>query len=101
MPESKAHKKAKREAPGTPEVTIRGGRRLDSADYRTATEIERSGDRQRLEYAARKLRDSGRPYHVLRVPQSDLDKAVAAMRKVRTSGVVTNLSKTKRRIVRP
>ena len=58
---------------------------------RRATEIERSGSREGLEKAARRLRDSGKPQRVLQVPQKDMSKATAAMRKTRTSGTVKNM----------
>jgi hypothetical protein len=100
MPESESHKKAKRQAPGTPEVPIKGGQRLDSRSPQTATEIERNPGEQSLEKAARRLKNSGAPRKVLVVPQANMDKAAEAMRKVGTSGTVKNLSGTKRRSVR-
>lgn len=100
MAETQSHKQGKERAPGKTEVQIRGGRRLDSKSDKTATEIERSSNQQRLEKAARRLRDSGVTRRVLVVPQPNMPKATKAMRKVGTTGTVKNLSGTRRTSVR-
>lgn len=102
MTETKAHKRAKAKAAGrsgTTEKPISGGRRLDAATKKTATEVERSGSQTGLLKAARRLRDSGKPRRVLQVPQTDMSKAADAMRKVGIGGTVKNMSGTKRRSV--
>ena len=68
-----------------------------------ATEVERSGSRQGLEKAARRLqkaKNAGASQAVIQVPQKDMDAAAAAMRKVGVKGSVRNMSGTKRRSVR-
>ena len=102
MSETASHKRAKRKAAGKTgqtETPLKGGRRLDAATARRATEVERSGTSKGLEKAARRLKTSGKPQKVLQVPQKDMDKAVEAMRKVGASSTVKNMSGTSRRSV--
>lgn len=102
MTETTAHKRAKAQAAGrsgTKEKPISGGRRLDAATKKTATEVERSGSNAGLLKAARRLRDSGKPERVLQVPQTDMSKAADAMRKVGIGGTVKNMSGTKRQSI--
>ena len=102
MTESSAHKRAKGKAAGrtgTKEKSISRGRRLDAATRKTATEVERSGSKQGLDKAARRLRDSGKSQKVLQVPQTDMRKAADAMRTVGVRGTVKNMSGTKRQSV--
>lgn len=102
MAETTAHKRAKGHAAGrsgTTEKRLSGGRKLDAAIRNKATEVERSGDREGLMKAARRLRDSGKPQKVLQVPQTDMHKAAEAMREVGISGTVKNMSGTKRQSV--
>ena len=104
MAESESHKRAKRKAAGKSgktETPLKGGGHLDARKKITATEIERSGTPRRLEAAARRLKRSRKRQRVLVVPQRDMDKAVAAMKKVGTTGTVKNMSGTKRRQARP
>ena len=103
MAETPSHKRAKRKAAGKSgqtEVPLPGGRRLDAATPKRATEVERSGTTVGLRKAARRLRDSGKPQKILQVPQKDMDKAAQAMRDVGVSGTVKNMGDTKRRSVR-
>ena len=100
MAESKTHKRAKRRAAGQTEVPISGGRRLDSASPKRATEVERSGSSAGLTAAARRLQASHRSQRVLQVPNQDMDMAVEAMRKVGVKGSVKNMGGTKRRQVK-
>lgn len=103
MSESQAHKRARIRtagAAGETEVRLPGNRRLDASTSGRATEIERSGAAEKLEAAARRLQASGRPQKVLQVPQKDLGKAAAAMRKTGVSGSVKNMGGTKRVSVR-
>ena len=65
-----------------------------------ATEIERSDNKARLEKAAQRLKDSGKPQKVLQVPQNHMDKAVKAMKVKRVKGTVKNMKGTKRKSVR-
>lgn len=98
MAEKPTHKRVKtREAgkTGRTEVTVRGGGRLDAATQRRAIEVETSGSPARLRHATQKLKASGRPQHVLVVPERDMPKAREAMRRARVSGTVRNLSGTK------
>lgn len=102
MTESPSHKRAKARAAGRKgqtEKPLPGGRRLDAATPRRATEIERGGTAAGLRKAASRLKVSGKPQKVLQVPQKDMSKAVAAMRKVGVSGTVKNMGGTKRRSV--
>jgi hypothetical protein len=97
MPESSGHKRAKGKAPGKTEVPITGGKRLDSATAKTATEIERRS--AGIARAVSRLKSSGRPRKVIQVPQSLMSQAVAEMRRQGASGTVKNLTGTKRRFV--
>ena len=102
MPKSQAHKRAQGKAAGASgkkEVPIKGNRRLDARRGGTATEVERSGSPLLLQKAARRLKDSGAPKRVLQVPQEDMPKAAAAMKKVGVRGSVKNMGGTKRRSV--
>jgi hypothetical protein len=97
MAESTTHKRAKSKAAGKSgrtEVPISRGRRLDAVTGSKAIEIETSGQPARLERAAQRLKASRKTSHVLVVPQRDMRKAAVAMRSVRTSGTVRNLSGT-------
>ena len=103
MAETPSHKRAKRKAAGKSgqtEVPLPGGRRLDAATPKRATEVERSGTTAGLKKATRRLRDSGKPQKILQVPQKDMDKAAQAMRDVGVSGTVKNMGDTKRCSVR-
>jgi len=104
MAKSESHKRAQAKAAGRngqTEVPLQGGRRLDaqSASGHRATEIERSGTKQGLEAACRRLKASGATQHVLQVPQQDMKKACEAMRKTGTTGSVKNMCGSKRRSV--
>jgi len=102
MTETPAHKRAKAKAAGksgTTEKRLSGGRRLDAATKKTATEVERSGRTAGLNKAARRLRDSRKVQKVLQVPQTDMTKAADALRKAGIGGTVKNMSGTKRRSV--
>lgn len=103
MSESQSHKRAKAKAAGKSgetEKKLPGGRRLDAAAKKKATEIERSGSKSGLEKAAKRLKSSRKPQKVLSVPQKDMAKARAAMKKVGVSGTVKNMSGTKRSSVK-
>jgi len=102
MVESKSHQRAKAKAAGKSgktEVSLTRGRRLDAQTRKTATEIERSGSKQALTKSAQRLRASKNPQKVLQVPQKDMAKAVAAMKKEKVKGTVKNIAGTKRRSV--
>lgn len=102
MAESPSHRNAKNKAAGVngqTEVPLKGGRRLDAATQRRATEVERSGSNKGLKAAAQRLRDSGKPQKILQVPQKDMSKAVQAMKEVGVKGSVKNMSGTRRRSV--
>ncbi|MGA2064795.1 MAG: hypothetical protein ABSG86_07490 [Thermoguttaceae bacterium] len=102
MSESQSHKRAKGAAAGRrggTEVPLSGGRRLDAATSKRATEIERSGSQPALEKAARRLKASGKAQKVLQVPQGDMRDAAEAMKTVGTHGTVKNMTGTKRRSV--
>lgn len=59
-------------------------------------EIERSGTKKGLEKAALRLKDSRKRQKVLQVPEKDTSKASNAMKKIKTSGTVKNMSSTQR-----
>ncbi len=105
MTESKSHRAAKRKAAGKggkTEVPLSRGRRLDAlSPSGRATEVERSGNTNALQAAARRLKASKAKQRVLQVPQKDMAKAAGAMRKAKVSGTVKNMGGTKRRQVRP
>ena len=99
MSETQSHKRAKGAAAGRTgrtEVPLSGGRRLDAATSKRATEVERSGSRTALDLAVRRLRDSGKPQKVLQVPQGDMSLAAQAMKDGGVRGTVKNISGTKR-----
>ena len=103
MPESQAHKRAKSKAAGKSgktEIRLKGDRRLDAQTKRKATEVERSGEKARLEDAAQRLKDSRKPQKVLQVPQKDMLKAVDAMKEKGVTGTVKNMGGTQRKSVR-
>ena len=103
MAESNAHKRAKSKAAGKSgktEAPLKGGRRLDAQTKNRATEIERSGEKQKLVKAAQRLKDSKKPQKVLQVPQKDMPEAIEAMKTKEVSGTVKIMSGTKRRSVR-
>jgi hypothetical protein len=103
MAESPSHRQAKARAAGkggAVEVPLPGSRRLDAMSLNgRATEVERSGARNALEDAARRLRDANARQHVLQVPQHHMDLGAEAMRAVGVHGTVVNMSRTKRRPV--
>lgn len=106
MAESTSHRRTKNRAAGThgdTEVPLSGNRRLDAltSGGARATEVERSGEPQRLRNAAQRLDDSGASQRVLQVPNKDMGKAAQAMREAGVSGSVKNLGGTRRRSVRP
>ncbi len=97
MSESEIHETTKRREAGKggkTEAPTPGGR-LDAATDKRAVEVERSGSPQRLQRAATKLKNSGKPTRVLVVPQKDLAKGREALRKAGVSGTVKNMSGTK------
>ena len=103
MAKSQSHKRAQSKAAGRggrTEVPLSRNRRLDAlSPGGRATEVERSGNKRQLEAASRRLRDAPASQRVLQVPQSDMDKAAAAMRNVGVGGTVKNMAGTKRRSV--
>lgn len=99
MPESRSHKRAKGPARIT-EVPISRGRRLDAKRGKYAIEVERSGSPQRIVKAISRLKTQTSSKKILRVPQSDMKKAVSIAKKREVKLSVTNLSKTKRRTVK-
>lgn len=103
MAETPSHRRAKGRAAGKSgrkEVPLSRGRRLDAATKGKATEVERSGSRQRLEAAASRLKASGKKQKVLQVPQKDMAKGRAAMRAKGVSGTVKNMGGSKSSHVR-
>jgi len=102
MSETSSHKRAKSKAAGKSgktEVPLKGNRRLDAVSKHRAFEIERSGNKEALEKAARRLKASRKPQKVLQIPQKDMPKAVSAMRSVGVGGTVKNMGGTKKRSV--
>ena len=81
-------------------IKLPSGKRLDAkTPSGRAIEIERSGQTKQLELAAERLKESQANQRVLQVPNSDIPKAVEAMKKVGVGGTVKNLSGTNRRYV--
>lgn len=96
MSESRAHKRAKYRAAGRGgrvEVRLGSGRRLDAltASGGRATEVETSGDFERLELAVERLVESGARDRALRVPHRHMGLAAAALRKAGVAGRVQNM----------
>ena len=103
MAESQSHKRAKSKAAGKSgktEAPLKGNRRVDAQTKGRATEIERSGNKARLEKAAQRLKDSKKPQKVLQVPQKDMPKAAEAMKARRVKGTIKNMRGSKRKSVR-
>jgi hypothetical protein len=83
-----------------PEAPRARRRRLTARDAeRKAEEIDRNASPARLERAAKRLKSAHAEERVLAVPQWNMDIAVDAMRRAGVSGVVTNLSGTRRQRV--
>ena len=102
MAKSTSHRRAQGKAAGKDgrtEVPLRSGKRLDARTRKTATEVERSPADDRLRLAARRLGESRASRKVLQVPQQNMPKAAAAMRKEKVRGTVKNMGGTKRRSV--
>jgi len=99
MPESRSHKRAKGSAKKT-EVPISGGRKLDAKRGKFAIEVERSDSPQRIGKAISRLQSQKSSKKILRVPQTDMSKAVDIAKKRGAKLSVTNLSKTRRRTVK-
>jgi hypothetical protein len=96
MSESGAHRKAKWRSAGRGgrvEVQLPSGRRLDalSWDGTWATEVERSGDLDCLILAAERLKESGAPQKVLKVPARYMRLAAVALRQAAVSAWVRNM----------
>ena len=89
---------AKRQAvePGSlNDVILKRGRRIAVESTNRATEIERSGDPERIRLAAIRLKNSERPQKVLHVPHSYVPLAAYTMWNIGTSRTVKNLSGTR------
>jgi hypothetical protein len=105
MSESDSHKRAKNKAAGKKgqtEVPIHASRRIDAltGDCKKATEIERSGDPDKHQMEARRLKASKAPEKVFKVPQKDMEAAAAAMRTAGVSGTIENIGGTKSHKIR-
>ena len=103
MAESQSHERAKSKAAGKrgkTETPLKGNRRLDAESKGRATEVERSGNKARLEKAAQRLKSSGKCQKILQVPQKDMDKAADAMKEKGVTGTVKNMGGTQRKSVR-
>ncbi len=81
------------DAPAFTEPPLARRRRLKrkAKDGKRALEIDRSGSPAHIERAAKRLKHARAENRVLRVPQWDMDKATAAMRRAGVSGSVSNL----------
>jgi hypothetical protein len=77
------------------DTILKRGLRPRSGSTHRATEVERSGDPERIRLAALRLKNSERPQKVLHVPHSHVPLAVYTMGNVGVSGTVKNLSGTK------
>jgi len=96
MSESQSHKKGKGNA-AKKEVPISGNRRLDAIRGKNAIEVERSGTNQGIDKALSRLKTQGNKNKIIRVPQTDMSKALERAKKQDINVTVTNLSKTKRK----
>lgn len=96
MAESRSHKAGKGNAART-EVPISGRRRLDAIRGHHAIEAERSGTKKGILQSLSRLRTQTNKNKILRVPLTDMDKAVQLTRSKGMNVTVTNLSKTRRR----
>lgn len=95
MPRSKQHERLKSRESGRKErPTTRG--RFDVSTKTKDVEIERSGSPQRIKHAVSKLKGTTKPQKILRVPQSDMDKASKIAKDMNAKITITNLGKTKR-----
>ena len=107
MSETRAHRRAKKQAAGPggrTEIPLRRNKRLDALTKGggRATEVERSGSAAGLNAAANRLKNSGASQKVLQVPQKDMGAATTAMRKAGIGGTVKNMGGTKHwRVRRP
>jgi hypothetical protein len=95
MTESRSHKKGKTGA--KKEVSISGGRRLDSIRGNTAIEVERSGTTQGINKALSRLTTQKNKSKLLKVHQNDMEKAVDLAKKKDMNVTVSNLGGTKRK----
>lgn len=103
MVRSKRHGQLQRKLAGRKgkiEVPIRGGRRIDVQKGRKVSEIERSGDPERIRQAIRRLHAKKTFKKELLVRDADLDKAKEIAQKEKGKLTIQNLSKTRRRFVR-
>lgn len=96
MAESRAHKAGKGSA-ARKEVPISRGRRIDAVRGHYAIEVERSGTKSGINRALSRLKTQTNRRKVLRVPQSDMSKALKLARQKHMNVAVTNMAKTKRR----
>jgi len=94
------HEELKRKERGKPEQPVPGGR-VDKGTAKSVTEIERSGDPNRIKHAIRKLKGAKQPGKTLRVPQKDMPLAEQIAREQGAQITLTNLSKTKRSRIKP
>jgi hypothetical protein len=77
------------------DVILKRGHRTGDTATNRATEIERSGDPDRIRLAALRLQQSEKPQKVLLVPHSHIPLAAYIMASVGVSGTVKNLSGTR------
>jgi hypothetical protein len=96
MAETRGHKVGKGSA-ARKEVPISRGRRLDAVRGHYAIEVERSGTKSGINAALSRLRTQANKAKILRVPQSDMGKALKFARQKHMNVAVTNMAKTKRR----
>lgn len=102
MSETTSHKQAKGKAAGRKgetEVAIPRNKRIDAKRKGVVTEVERSGDLEKLKQATLRLKAFKNLKKVLQVPQSDMSKAVQAMKSEKVHGSVKNMGGTKRQSV--
>ena len=70
-------------------------------DGKKARQVDRSGSERHLECAAKRLRHVKAVDRILFVPQWDMAKAEAAMRRAGVRGAVSNLCGSQRKRVKP
>jgi len=96
MAESRAHKAGKGSA-ARKEVHISRGRRLDAVRGHYAIEVERSGTKSGINRALSRLKTQTNRRKILRVPQSDMKKALRLARQKQMNVTVSNMAKTRHR----
>lgn len=87
--------------PFEPALARRRRLALEAKDGKKALQVDRTGSERHLERAAKRLRHVKAVDRILYVPQWDMAKAEAAMRRAGVRGAVSNLCGSQRKRVNP